>query len=209
MSLTTMFPINFKKQMEGMGIPVHENGNTYVAADEERYISLEVIQEHYGTSKVTFAEVFILIGDYKKAIDKNITVVEPEGEIEHTENTFFDFRPSNSGQKYDAEILQELNDFKALKTVLYRCPEFIMLKQKGTHDLILKDPLVIQMLRGKKEVNTIIEKLSSLNIPHGWIIQKPKGLGKENVNQAWKLTGRIMSVLVPLTILFFIYLNSL
>ena len=159
-------------------------------------------------SLVTFAECTIIIGDYQKALDKvNFKPTTSEAPIE-LNNSSFTSSAEHAASNLTPDMLEQLEEFTALNAQLYSDSSYTFIQQKGTHDLIWKDPLLIQVLRGKQPLIRIIEQLQQLNLPHGWYVQKPKGMGKPKVIKRWKRVGKFIMFLFFAWLLFKILLTS-
>jgi len=191
----------FKKQVTELGFDLNTQNQVLIAEKDDVYLQLEIFTEHYGMSKVVFAQVAVILGNYRKALADNIMNTVPNKAISSIENSSYSISSEYSDFNLDKDAVQKLEHFKALNSRFYQDENYTVFQQKGTHDPILQDPVLIQALRGKKRITHIIEELKLINLPNAWLIQKPKGLGKDSVNKAWKTVGKVV---VILTIVLFI-----
>ncbi len=208
MGLEEQFINGFKTQVNQLGLALTFENDVYIATGNELYLSLKIIQEQFGRSHLTFAVCTVIVGNYQKALAEADSQPTPnEATIELTNSSFM-CSSANPAPDLATETLAQLEEFIALNTYLYSDPTYIFLQQKGTHDLIWKDPLLIQVLRGKQPFLRIIEQLKQLNLPYGKYIQKPKGMGKTEVIKRWKMVGKITLLLFIAWLLFKILVAS-
>lgn len=207
MNLEAQLIKGFKEQVGELGYALIQEDELFIATGNEIYLSLEIIKEHFGMSKVVFAQVTIIIGNYQKALGDHILNPDLKEKIIELKNSSFNICSVEPMLNLKNETLKKIEDFKALNSKFYSETEYTFFQQKGTHDLILQDPLFIQALRGKKRLTNIIEQLKQINLPNGWLIQKPKGLGKDNVIKGWKTVGKALVFFSIVWILFKMYLS--
>lgn len=189
----------FEEQLQKLGYKVSVENSKIVAIKDDVYLSLELLEEQYGAYKVTFAQISVLIGDYKKALEQDIMDLLPTENLVEINDSSYCQKLQDDNQVLDQQTISVLENFKALNSCFYKDKDVLFFQQKGTHDLVLKDPVFIQAMRGKAGFSEIISQLKQMNLPEGWIIQKPKGLGKASINNRWKVIGQVVSILSFLT----------
>ena len=181
--LTENYKETFKRECSNQGFSVEQNENTFVAVKNNIFIKLEIVRELFGNSHVAISTLTIICGDFEKALLQENMILKAENKIS---KGIYDFYPDFKGEIIDTTIVNGLDKIKSIAMEIQKTKDYILFSQKGTHDLILKDPVSVQFLRGKIGIEELIEIVKQLNVPYGRIIQKPKGLGDKKVVERWK-----------------------
>ncbi len=206
MNLEKQFISEFKKQVGELGCSIETNDEIYIAKRKELYLSLEVIKEYFGNSRVVFAEFTVIIGNYEKALVNGVVNMKTKEELIQLKGSSFNTCSVEPVSKLDKMTLQKIEAFKALTSSFYKESEYVFFQQKGNHDLVLKSPLFIQVLKGKKKLRHVIKQLEEIDLPEGWLIQKPRGLGKDSVINRWKIVGNAATFLFVILVIFRLYI---
>ncbi|WP_162555680.1 hypothetical protein [Reichenbachiella versicolor] len=204
------FVKGFQDQVNRLGLKLSTDDNIHYATSEDTYLSLEVLIENFGSSHLVFAQTTVILGNYQEALNSPDHNENSQVSPVETNNSSYDIylkdSESNSQSKLSEHKLEKLEAFKALESKIYHDEGYLYFQQKGTHDLILKDPIMIEVLRGKMELKTVLDQLKQLDLPYGRYIQKPKGLGKKSVIRGWKITARILLIISIIFALLRLYM---
>lgn len=131
-------------------------------------------------------EFTVIIGNYKEALEDGVLNTVSDEKIIMLENDFYNSYSEDPVHTVNKDTLKKLRPFIGLNSRIYHNSEYTFFQQIGNHDLILKDPLPIQAIRGKIEITQVIEQLKQINLPNGWLIQKSKGIGKKSNVKIYK-----------------------
>ena len=201
MSLQETFRDNFIGQMKKLGLVPEVGDAAIVAKGRDAYFRLETNRESFGASHALFGTLVVILGDYQKALSGDIARKEPKPGERAKDGRLFDYYPDGGSGPAEADPGLDLEKFKALNAAIYRCGDYTYFMQKGTHDLVLKDPLSIQVLMGKAELGTVLDLLRQANFPNGWLVQRPKGLGSEKNRNLARTVSVVVTVLFILLVL--------
>jgi hypothetical protein len=205
MSLIDKFRKNFITVSQNAGFTVEEKDNIILAKKADTLIKLELLYENFGSNRVSFSRVTVILGDYGKSDYESILKNKNLDDKNKVEKKIFTLYPLSGNATFDDKLSDQLIRLKGLKTEIFKNNDFIAFVQFGTHDLILKDPITVQMLMGKISLSQLIDKIKSLDLPSGWIIQKPKGLGDPKKANIWKIIG----ILVPVIYLLYFIIRMI
>ena len=207
MNLEKQFISEFKKQVGELGCSLETNDEIYIAKRKELYLSLEVIKKDFGNSRIIFAQFTVIIGNYEKALVNDVVNMKTKEELIQLKGSSFNTYSVESVSKLDKITLQKIEAFKALTSSFYKESEYTFFQQKGTYDLVLKKPLFIQVLKGKRKLRHVIKKLEEIDLPEGWLIQKPKRLGKDSVIKRWKIVANVTAIFFMILAIFRLYIT--
>jgi hypothetical protein len=196
MSLIHKYKETFRSETKNDGYSLEEDENTLIAKKDAVYLKLEIVREAFGNSHVAFSKLTIIVGNWKNALVEKIAENKQLNELNKSDIGLFNFYPNSTGVTLDELAVKQLEQFKGLTTEICKSKDYIYFAQKGTHDLIKKDPISVQFLMGKKKLAELVETIRSINMSSGWLIQKPKGLGKDSNVKLWKRLGTLSSILI-------------
>ncbi|MDO7136744.1 hypothetical protein [Algibacter lectus] len=192
----------FNKQVNKSNYTLITKDNLYIATGNNIYITLEFKLQEVVIENVLAVEFTVIIGDYKKALEDGILNPVSEEKIIILENDFYNSYSEDPVHTINKDTIKKLKPFIGLNSRIYKNSEYTFFQQIGNHDLILKDPLPIQVIRGKAEITQVIEQLKQINLPNGWLIQKSKGIGK-------KSNVKIYKNLIIITIIIMIIIRAI
>ncbi len=205
-ALTEKYKETFKRECKNQGFSVEQNENAFTAVKNNIYIKLEIVRELFGNTHVAISTLTIICGDFEKALLPGNKIVKEENKIS---KGIYDFYPDINGEIIDPAIVTGLDKIKSIAMEIQKTKDYILFSQKGTHDLVVKDPVSVQFLRGKLGLEKLIEIVKQLNVPYGRIIQKPKGLADEKVVERWKKIAVWVIILSFLTLILLRLVNTL
>ncbi|WP_405292172.1 hypothetical protein [Algibacter sp. Ld11] len=192
----------FSKQVNKSNYTLITKDNLYIATGNNIYITMDFKLQEVVIENVLVVEFTVIIGDYKKALEDGILNPVSEEKIIILENDFYNSYSEDPVHTIYKDTIKKLKPFIGLNSCIYKNSEYTFFQQIGNHDLILKDPLPIQVIRGKAEITQVIEQLKQINLPNGWLIQKSKGIGK-------KSNIKIYKNLIIITVIITILINAI
>ncbi|SEK37590.1 hypothetical protein SAMN04487910_0378 [Aquimarina amphilecti] len=181
----------FEEQAKTIGLSlIKTDDKILIAENHEKYLKLKTsLEELGGSGKLAIAELLVIKGNIKKALQENPSLIKEDGLVEKKIGSFSLFT-KNELPDQDVKIVH----FQSLDTKIFKSDEYIIIKQKGNHDLIRKNPMFIEFLRGKITIDQLFDFIASLNIPNGLYIQEPIGFGDPKKLKKWKKIGTMVSV---------------
>lgn len=188
----------FKQQIASIGLALtSENEDELIAKNHEKHLHLKTYLLNLGGSgQLAIAELQIIKGNIEKALK--------ESPFESHENLPTSKTIGNYTLYTEKEVpKQEINlvSMQSLDTKIYKNDEYIIIKQKGNHDLIRKNPVFIDFLRGKITIDELFNLIASMQIPNGLYLQKPHGFGDPEKIKKWKKIGTVITILTAITLI--------
>ncbi|WP_299897238.1 hypothetical protein [uncultured Aquimarina sp.] len=188
----------FKQQIASIGLTLtSESEDELIAKNHEKHLHLKTYLLNFGGSgQLAIAELQIIKGNIEKALKEN--------PFESRENLLTSKTIGNYTLYTEKEVpKQEINlvYMQSLDTKIYKDDEYIIIKQKGNHDLIRKNPVFIDFLRGKITIDELFILIASMQIPNGLYLQKPHGFGDPKKIKKWKKIGTVITILTAITLI--------
>ncbi len=203
MLLIKKFMSVFEEQAQTIGLSLTKrNDNLLIAENHEKYLQLKTYLEEFGGSgQLAIGELKVIKGNIQKALQEDHFQIQDDTLVEKKIGNF---------TLYTEKELPihniKLTHLQSLYTKIFKCDEYIIIEQKGNHDLIRKNPVFIEFLRGKMTIDQLFDLIASLDIPNGLYIQKPRGFGDPEKVKKWKKIGSIVSII---TLICFIIIKLL
>ncbi|MHA7057228.1 hypothetical protein ACWGOQ_0008425 [Aquimarina sp. M1] len=206
MLLLKKFASVFEEEVHSIGLSFHKlEDDILTAENHEKYLRLKAYAENMGGSgRIAIGELLVIKGDVQKALLEHPLKIR---EDTTTTKKIGNFTLYTTKEVHDQNIA--ITHLQSLATKIYVCDEYTVIKQKGNHDLIRKNPIFIEFLRGKITIDELFDTIGSLNIPNGLYIQKPVGFGDTKTLQRWKKIGSIVSILTVIVLTIVILLKYL
>ncbi|MGY3793001.1 hypothetical protein [Aquimarina sp. 433] len=188
----------FKQQIASIGLALtSESEDELIAKNHEKHLHLKTYLLNLGGSgQLAIAELQIIKGNIEKALKEN--------PFESQENLLTSKTIGNYTLYTEKEVpKQEINlvYMQSLDTKIYKDDEYIIIKQKGNYDLIRKNPVFIDFLRGKITIDELFTLIASMQIPNGLYLQKPHGFGNPEKIKKWKKIGTVITILTAITLI--------
>ncbi len=191
MLLIKKFMSVFEEQAQTIGLSLtKKDDNVLIAENHEKYLLLKTyLEEFSGSGQLAIGELKVIKGNIQKALQENQFQMQDDTLVEEKIGNFTLYT-----EKELPTHNTKLTHLESLYTKIYKCDEYIIIAQKGNHDLIRKNPIFIEFLRGKMTIDQLFDLIASLDIPNGLYIQKPRGFGDPEKVKKWKKIGSIVSI---------------
>ncbi|GAA0722326.1 hypothetical protein GCM10009430_24620 [Aquimarina litoralis] len=198
MLLLHKFQKVFKQQIASIGLALtSESEDELIAKNHEKHLHLKTYLLNLGGSgQLAIAELQIIKGNIEKALKENPF---ESRESLPTSKTIGNYTLYTEKEVPKQEI--DLVYMQSLHTKIYKNDEYIIIKQKGNHDLIRKNPVFIDFLRGKITIDELFTLIASMQIPNGLYLQKPHGFGDPEKIKKWKKIGTVITILTAITLI--------
>lgn len=188
----------FKQQIASIGLALtSESEDELIAENHEKHLHLKTYLLNLGGSgQLAIAELQIIKGNIEKALKDNPFESKETLPISRTAGNYTLYTEKEVPK-------QEINlvSMQSLDTKIYNSDEYIIIKQKGNHDLIRKNPIFIDFLRGKITIDELFNLIATMQIPNGLYIQKPHGFGDPEKIKKWKKIGTVITILTAITLI--------
>ncbi|MBW1296996.1 hypothetical protein [Aquimarina litoralis] len=198
MLLLNKFRKVFKEQIASIGLSLTvEKEDELIAENHEKHLYLKTYLLNFGGSgQLAIGELQIIKGNIQKALEDQPFEQKDSLPVQRTIGNF----TLHTEQEVAKQSIN-LVALQSLETYIFKCDEYLIIKQKGNHDLIRKNPIFIDFLRGKMTIDDLFTKIASLNIPNGLYVQKPIGFGDPEKVKKWKKIGTIVTILTAITLI--------
>ncbi|WP_378174936.1 hypothetical protein [Aquimarina sp. SS2-1] len=206
MLLTKKFKSIFEQQVISIGLKFDKSEeNALIASNHEKYLQLKAYIEHLGGSgRLAIGELLVIQGNIQKALSENPFDNKEELRVQKKLGNFTLYTEKEIPNQHI-----KLTHLHSLNTKIFKSDEYVVIWQKGSHDLIRKNPIFIEFLRGKISIDALFEMISSLDIPNGLYIQRPLGLGDPEKLKKWKKAGSVISIFSIISVIIIMILKYL
>jgi len=205
MLLIKKFKSVFEQQITSIGLSLSKTDDVLIAKNHQKYLKLKTYLEDLGGSgQLTIGELLVIKGDVQKALQENPFQIKEELTSEKKIGNFTLYT--------EKELMNQkiaLLHLQSLDTKVFKCDVYTIIQQKGNHDLIRKNPIFIDFLRGKVTIDQLFDTIESLTIPNGLYIQKPLGFGDPEKIKKWKKIGFVVSIFTFICIMIIALLKYL